>query len=70
MAIFIPFKNVTTFYTNIFLEVFFCRKTLKKILAHSEGSTDRWHRSNSSLDEKINLVKILGSIQEGSIMKT
>ena len=40
MAIFILFKNVTTFYTNIFwyvqpLRSFFCRKTL----THSDGQT-------------------------------
>ena len=51
MAIFNLFKNVTTFYNNIFwyvqpLRSFFCRKTLK----HSDRNTERQRRSNSSLD--------------------
>ena len=54
MAIFILFKNVTTFYyTNIFWNVppsksFFCRKTLRK--------TDRRRHSNSNLDLNRNFI--------------
>ena len=54
MAIFILFKNVTTFYTNIFWYVqpvrsFFLQKDTQT-LGRTDGNTDRRRRSNSSLD--------------------
>jgi hypothetical protein len=48
MAIFILFKNVTTFYTNIFWYV----QPLRSVFLQKDTQTDRQRRSNSSLDVK------------------